>query len=268
MPQRGYGFDHKGVPPMIRNDLHVHSIRSLCGVHTVMEIVEIAARKGMRSVNICDHGKASGKEIKFNVINDKQRFPRNIQSAQGVTISITTGIEANILDLDGNSDFPLDQACEFDLVSAGFHSMARELSSGKSRQSNTQALENYLKRFPLDILTHPCIATFPLDTEALVDLSIEYGFALEVNNTNLRLKKTDVDRLKDMIDLAVTKGALVSEDSDGHTLDEIGENEQIAKLLKTIGRNGDDVFFNRNDELLDQFIEKRQAIRGCRYPSG
>ena len=253
---------------MIRNDLHVHSIRSLCGVHTVMEIVEIAARKGMRSVNICDHGKASGKEIKFNVINDKRSFPRNIQSTQGITISITTGIEANILDIDGNSDFPLDQACEFDLVSAGFHSMAKELASAKSRQSNTQALENYLKRFPLDILTHPCIVNFPLDTEALVNLSVKYGFALEVNNTNLRLKKTDVDRLKNMIDLALTKGAPISENSDGHTLDEIGENEHIAKLLKTMGLNGDDVFFNRNDKLLDQFLEKSKKIRVCRYPSG
>jgi len=233
-----------------------------------MEIVEIAARKGMRSVNICDHGKASGKEIKFNVINNKQRFPRNLQSAQGATISITTGIEANILDIDGNSDFPLDQACGFDLVSAGFHSMAKELALGKSPQSNIRALENYLKRFPLDILTHPCIATFPLDTETVVNLSIEYGFALEVNNTNLRLNKTDVDRLKDMIDLALAKGALISEDSDGHTLDEIGENEQIEALLKTMGLNGDDVFFNRNDELLNQFIEKRNGIRDCRYPSG
>jgi putative hydrolase len=232
-----------------------------------MEIVEIAARKGMRSVNICDHGKASGKEIKFNVINDKHRFPRTIQSARGMTICITTGIEANILDIDGNSDFPLDQACEFDLVSAGIHSMAKELASGKSHQSNTQALENYLKRFPLDILTHPCIATFPLDTGKLVDLSVKYGFALEVNNTNLRLKKTDVDRLKDMIDLALAEGAQISENSDGHTLDEIGENEQITKLLKTMGLNGDDVFFNRSDELLDQFLEKRNRNRDCRYPS-
>ena len=148
---------------MIRNDLHVHSIRSLCGVHTLLEIVEIAAGKGMRSVNICDHGKASGKEIKFDVINNKRRFPRVIQSTQGKSVTVLTGIEANILDMDGNSDFPADQAREFDLVSAGFHSMAKELASKKSPRINTQALENYLKRYPLDILTHPCITAFPLD---------------------------------------------------------------------------------------------------------
>lgn len=246
---------------MIRNDLHVHSIQSLCGVHTYFEIVEIAAGKGMRLVNICDHGKASGKTIKFDVINDKRRFPRTIPSTQGVPVQVLIGIEANILDIKGNSDFPVDQAREFDLVNAGFHSMAKELATKKSLQNNTQALENYLKRFPLDILTHPCIAAFPLDLDKVVDLAIEYGFALEVNNTNLRLGKIDVGRLKKMIHLAKEKGATLSENSDGHTLIEIGENEEIVKLLKDIGLNGDDLFINRNDGLLDQFLAERKKIR-------
>ncbi|MBT8350296.1 MAG: hypothetical protein KJO26_03550, partial [Deltaproteobacteria bacterium] len=153
-------------------------------------------------------------------------------------------------------------------ISAGFHSMAKELASGKSLQSNTQALENYLSRFPLDILTHPCIATFPLDTEIVVNLAVKYGFALEVNNTKLRLKKTDVGELKDMIDLAIEKGVALSENSDGHTIDEIGENEQIEKLLKSMGLNGNDVFFNRNDKHLYEFLEGRKIIRDSQHPSG
>lgn len=248
---------------MIRNDLHVHSIRSLCGVHTLFEIVEIAAGKGMRTVNICDHGEKSGQAIKFSVVNDKRRFPRDIQSAQCASISMLIGIEVNILDIDGRSDFPVDQARGFDLVSAGFHSMAAKLASEKSPQYNTQALENYLKRYPLDILTHPCIAKFPLDLGKVVNLSIAYGFALGVNNTNLRLGKTDVEQLKKMIHLAKGKGAFLSENSDGHTYIEIGENEKIVKLLQEMRLNGDDVFFNRDDNRLDQFLTSRKKIRDC-----
>ena len=246
---------------MIRNDLHVHSIRSLCGVHTLLEIVEIAAGKGIRTVNICDHGEASGQHIKFSTINDKRRCPRVIKSTQGIAVNVLTGIEVNILDIDGNSDFPVDQAHDFDVISAGLHSMAKELASEKSSRSNTQALENYLKRYPLDIFTHPCIATFPLDLEKVVKLSVKYGFALEINNTALRLEKIDVGRLKNMILLAKEKGAALSENSDGHTLIEIGENEEIVKLLKEVGLNGDDVFINRNDSTLDQFLAGRKKIR-------
>ena len=32
---------------MIRHDLHVHSVQSRCGMHAVLEIVEIAAYKGL-----------------------------------------------------------------------------------------------------------------------------------------------------------------------------------------------------------------------------
>ena len=92
-------------------------------------------------------------------------------------------------------------------------------------------------------------------------MSLKYGFALEVNNTNLRLGKTDITRLKDMIHLAKKKGAALSENSDGHTFMEIGENEKITKLLKEIKLNGDDIFINRDDEILDKFVARRKKIR-------
>ena len=163
---------------MIRNDLHVHSLQSLCGLHTLLEIVEIAAAKGIQTVNICDHGSALGKKMNFGVLADKRRCPRDIVSSKGIKVRVLVGIETNILDIDGNSDFPERYPTMFDLVSAGFHSCAEKLRSAKSRENNTKALENYLKRYPLDIVTHPCIATFPLDLEKVVKLSLEYGLSL------------------------------------------------------------------------------------------
>jgi putative hydrolase len=246
---------------MIRNDLHVHSNQSLCGLHTLLEIVEIAASKGMRTMNICDHGKACGKEINFGVLTDKTRRPKDIKSLKGTMVTVLAGIETNILDIDGNSDFPEEYRGRFDLVSAGFHFPGKNLAAGKSAKQNTKALENYLKRYPLDILTHPCIATFPLDLEKVVELSLEYGFALEVNNTNLRVGKTDVKQLRRMIHLAKEKGAILLENSDGHTFFEIGENDRVEELLEEMQVNGNDIFRNRHDNVLDKFIEKRKGIR-------
>ena len=178
-------------------------------------------------------------------------------------MSVLVGIEANILDIDGDSDFPASRASRFDLVSAGLHSPAKELAAKECPEANTQALTNYLKRSPLDILTHPCIAPFPFDLPALVDLAVHYGFALEVNNTNLRVGKTDVPHLERMIRLARDKGATLLETSDGHTFHEIGENERIEALLKQMDISGDELFLNRSDEAVDAFIEQRRARRGC-----
>jgi len=176
-------------------------------------------------------------------------------------ITILAGIETNILDVDGNSDFPERFRGDFDLVSAGFHFPAETLIAERSAKKNTKALENYLKRYPLDILVHPCIATFPLEMEKVVDLSLEYGFALEVNNTNLRVGKTVRTQLRSMIGLAKEKGAILVENSDGHSFFEIGENELIEDLLMEMHLNGNDLFINRHDNVLDDFVEKRKGLR-------
>jgi putative hydrolase len=241
---------------MIRNDLHVHSIQSMCGLHTLLEIVEIAASKGMRLVNISDHGSALGKEMNFGVLTDKRRRPEKISSSRGKVITVLAGIETNILDINGKSDFPQNLVNRFDLVSAGFHHPI-----GKSAADNTTALENYLARYPLDILTHPCIATFPHDLERVVTLSLECGFALEVNNTNLRVGKTDVEQLEQLIHLARESGAMLVENSDGHSFFEIGENDKVEELLKRLRIDGDEVFVNRDDLRLDEFVSQRKRVR-------
>lgn len=241
---------------MIRNDLHVHSVQSLCGIHTLLEIIEIAGKKGMRLVNVSDHGSALGKKMNFAVIANKKRWPEKIKSSHGKVISVLAGIEANILDIDGNSDFPERYVNQFDLVSAGFHHPI-----GKSAVDNTKALKNYLAKYPLDILTHPCIATHPLLIEEVVALSQEYGFALEVNNTNLRVGKTDIRQLKKMIELASENNALLVENSDGHTFIEIGENEKIEALFQSLQVDGDQIFVNRDDLRLEKFLSQRTKKR-------
>ncbi len=241
---------------MIRNDLHVHSIQSMCGLHTLLEIVEIAAKKGMRLVNISDHGSAAGKKMNFWVLADKKRCPEVISSTQGEPISVLAGIETNILDINGKSDFPRGLLGKFDLVSAGFHHPL-----GKSADENTKALENYLAQYPLDILTHPCIATYPQNLEKLIALSLEHGFAMEVNNTNLRLDKTDVKQLEKLINLARESNAILVETSDGHSFFEIGENDKIEELLLKLRIDGDEIFINRDDHKLDNFISQRKKIR-------
>jgi len=243
---------------MILHDLHVHSIQSACGLHTVLEIVDIAAAKGVKTVNICDHGEASGRKVNFGVFVDKRRFPREVRSRSGKSVTILGGIEVNILDEQGNSDLPRKYLSLFDLISAGFHPLTVPLPSAVR---NTRALENYLKHSPLDILTHPCIRSAPIDIDRIVDLSLEYGFALEVNNTNLRLGKTDHEQILRMIDIASTRGARLVENSDGHTFAEIGENDKIEELLAYAGCSGSALFLNRDETRLTAFLKERKNLR-------
>jgi hypothetical protein len=84
---------------------------------------------------------------------------------------------------------------------------------------------------------------------------------MEVNNTNLRVGKTDIEQLKKMIHLAKDQGALLVENSDGHSYFEIGENDKIEELLQDLKLDGNALFLNRDDDALNRFLDKRKAIR-------
>lgn len=244
---------------MIRNDLHVHSVQSFCGIHTVLELAQIAAKKGIRLMNVSDHGSDSGRRMNFGVLVNKNRLPNPVTAPDGSSVIMLRGIEANIQNRAGETDIPAKLIHRFDLISAGFHFFG-ELGGGKERE-NTEAAVNAVLKNPIDILTHPCIKTFPLDLPAIVDLAAEKRFALEINNTNLREKKTDLERLKTMIRLAVDKKVRLVENSDGHTYHEIGENAEIEELLGGMGLKGDDILLNRDDAALDAFVEERRGLR-------
>jgi len=239
----------------------VHSIQSACGFHTLFEIVQIARQKGMYSVNISDHGSAAGRYMNFGILVDRDRLPDPVTPPGSQGLKIWRGIEANILDEEGNSDIPEKYVAKFDLISAGFHSCGNLPKFG-STEDNTRALINFLKKYPVDILTHPCTKGFPLHIPAVVELALAYGFKLEINNANLKRGKEDRHKLEQMITLATTQETkLLIETSDGHTYQEIGENDAIEKLLAEMSLRGTEILLNRSSAKLVDFVHERKIKR-------
>ncbi len=223
---------------VLRHDFHTHSLQSACGIHTIAEILDIAAQKGVESVNVCDHGDAAGRKMNFGVLSSRKRTPMEVPVATGsapVTVRLLAGIEANILD-DGVTDLPLAKmergGCPFALISGGFHSYAKELKRRKDPRANFEALSRYVARYPIDILTHPCIGPFPLPVSDLVQLAKAHGFALEVNNTNLVVGKTNLALLKQMITEARALDVTLLCNSDGHTWHELFECGAVRALVE------------------------------------
>ena len=224
---------------VLRHDFHIHSLQSSCGMHSILEILQIAANKGVETVNISDHGNALGRQMNFGVITDLKRTPRRIiipiNFFKRVKIRLLAGIESNIGD-EGETDLPVNKKNKpihnFSLISAGFHSNAKLLKSQRNAQNNFNALSKYVEKFPLDILTHPCIKSFPLPIKDLVQLAKEYNFYLEVNNTNLVVGKTNCKMLMKMIEESLSHGVTLICNSDGHTWHELFECGAVRNIVE------------------------------------
>jgi len=262
---------------VIPYDLHIHSIQSACGMHTVLELLEIASKKDMCGINICDHGKLAGQIMNFGVIANPLRTPKRVEfidkDGDERGVDLFAGIEANICE-DGSSDMPdwTKASHQFDLISAGFHNESSgSLKTMKDEYLNFGALSEFVKKYPLDILTHPCIASYPLPIGDLLMLAAKHGFALEVNNTNLLVEKTDLEKLRLMVEGAIEDGVRLVCNSDGHTWHEMGRYNLVYDLFKKFGfasnnQEFENIFplnFDTTGKSLRKFISERKEKRGC-----
>ncbi|RJP62156.1 MAG: PHP domain-containing protein [Candidatus Auribacter fodinae] len=235
---------------MLECDLHLHTIKSRCGYATPLEMMNQAADLGMKAIAITDHGHYTGGYISHALF----RFPdmyRGVRVYKGVEIAVHKDTE--------KIGLPMKYLHNFDLILAGFH---LDVSPDNSPDDHARILLDYLRAYPfIDIISHPCIHTYPINFEMVVPEAVKMGIAFELNNKNLEMGKTDITRLKTMIDLVMEHNGLFSFNSDAHTVFEVGEDDSIKKFLGEYKSIPDSIVINSSPEKAAEFISRRRHLK-------
>lgn len=231
-------------------DLHVHTNKSPCGLHTLLEILGLARERGMEMVAITDHDHGKGTGIRVL----SYRFPKVYQG-----IRILAGIEFSIRD-GGVLAVPASVKIEaLDICLAGFHETNRTIRDDP-RQC-TDDLEQLLERFPfVDILAHPTIAGFDLEHERAAALLARHGVAVEINNSALRYGKEDPERLAHLVRCCVDQAVPVAIDSDAHTAPELGADE-LAREVLARAEVPEELVLTANVERVERFVQERRPLK-------
>jgi putative hydrolase len=165
---------------MITVDLHTHSIFSLCGMHTVVEMLTRAKELGMDALAITDHGPTLGGRL------GSPFFERLHDPVEG--IRLLKGVESNLLDEKGAIDFPLRYLRWTDVVLLGIH---HNTAGGLGAETYTDMLIAAIERSPfVDIVAHPNDRVYPVDFPRLAAAVKSLGAALELNNAKTLLGLT------------------------------------------------------------------------------
>lgn len=229
-------------------DYHTHT-RFSHGRGTVLENVAAARARGLEAVAISDHGPANlfGVGVPSLSTFDAIRKEVNAARAKYPDMEVLLGVEANVIDVDGTLDVPESELGWFDVVLAGLHPfvrwrrplvgwslVARSAAAGWSgigersaRRLNTQALVNAVRRFRIDVVTHPGYG-LPVDTRELAEACAERGTAMEIN---ARHRHTCVE----YIAIAREAGARFALGSDAHEPARVGDVERAARLARAAG---------------------------------
>lgn len=195
----------------IRGDLHAHTDWS-DGAGSLEEMAEAARKFGYQYLVISDHTQSLGVASGLTVERLwAQREEINALNARWDDFRLLQGCELEIK-ADGSLDFPDEVLADLDFVVASVHTSLRQEQS-----QITQRVVNALRNPYVDVIGHPSGRILgqregsAVDLDAVIEIAVQTGTALEVNSIPSRLDLDDIH-----VRRAVSLGAHIAINSDAH----------------------------------------------------
>jgi putative hydrolase len=214
---------------MLKVDFHTHSIASGHAINTIYEMVHVAKNKGITHLGITEHGpmmEGASHSGYFWISNQLTRLE---------SIEIFLGIEANIINQDGEIDLDKDLLSKQRIVSAGLH---KKTPLDDCLNANyTESIMNAISNPSIKIVTHPYRPEFPTDLEQIFHEAYKQDTLLELNNSvfgyayhlpELIFNYTKLVKLCKKYDFPIIIG------SDAHVAEKIGDDTNIKHIQKKL----------------------------------
>ena len=237
----------------LKIDLHSHTVSSGHAYSTLLENLRAAKEKGLEALAMTDHGPnmPGGPHLYhfYNLLS----LPTEYEG-----IRLLRGVEANIMDRQGQIDLSIDIAGKLDIVLAGAHFYC--ISTG-SVEENSKAIVNAMANPFVDIIVHPGNPEFEISPELIMEGAARHGCAVEVNNSSLshNRRRSKPFCLK-IAQLAVEYKVPIAVGSDAHFVHRIGEFGGAEDLLLEVGVP-EELILNTSQARLDAYLASRRAKR-------
>jgi putative hydrolase len=230
---------------MLRIDLHVHTVNSGHGFNSIHEMAQEAARKKMKIIGITDHGPFKTGAHMHDYFKMGFRIPDHLFG-----VRILFGAELNITD-HGVLDFEESMLKRLRIILAGYHN--HKYYQDKGVKKNTKNMVLAIKNPYVNVISHPYLATCPVNILKVVDEACKSGKLLELNVSNFRytnkITPDSLVRAKKMIARLKEKKQKFIVNSDAHIIHELGDDSPVMARQKELGFTARDVINNYPEEL-------------------
>jgi putative hydrolase len=217
---------------MLKIDLHLHTVASGHAQSTVLEYVNQAKKLKMKVIGISDHGPGNTETIVSEIyFMTLKRLPKKIGS-----LRLLRGIEANIINKNGDIDINDSVIKGLDYVMANFHKNTNYHDQGKNL--NTEVMIKTIRSGKVNIISHPFLnKLFPLDLKKISEEACRNNVLLELNLSALaKSRKEDYILPNVRIMLGVVKKfkKKVIIGSDSHNIWELADDSYLQAVKKKI----------------------------------
>jgi putative hydrolase len=218
---------------------HTHSRYSKLnhGKSTVEEMIDGAEAIGLKEYAITDHGYRHIFGIRKN--NIPKLKERIVKYSENKNVVCKMGLEFNLLGANGECDFVEKYADLYDIRLLGAHKAGivnfKNLfkfilpnvfknKSIKVKDMNTESYIQAIKKYKIDIITHPN-EYIKIDPYKLAVGCVENNCYLEINNKHMSLSAEDISvMLKTDVQFIIS--------SDAHIANRVGSVERAVQFVK------------------------------------
>lgn len=233
-------------------DTHTHTIASIHAYSTLMENIQIAKKKSLTGLAVTDHapGLGTGETFPKSYFgNMRKAIPEVVDG-----LRIIKGVEANVMDHDGNLDLPTSTFEKLDLVIASCHEKVVKPATIKEHD---KIWENIAKNPWVDIIGHSGNGNYDFSHEKIIKLFKEYDKIVEINSSSFPYRKNARKNCRDIALLCKKYGVKVTISSDAHFATDIGNFTESLNMLEDI-QFPQELIVNRN---LDTLLEALPKIK-------
>ena len=230
-------------------DMHTHTVASGHAYSTIHENIQFAKKHGMKFLGTSDHGSTmTGGPTEYFFHNLKV-VPREMDG-----VKILRGMEANILDVNGNIDEIDSKALDgLDYLIASLHIVCIEPST---KEDNTMAILNVMDKEKVKIIGHPDDARYELDYEAIVKKAKEKNILLEVNNSSLSpntSREGARENILKYLELCKEYGVRIIMGTDSHICYDIGVFQYAEAIIEEANFPKELVINYWEDQIIEFF---------------
>lgn len=230
-------------------DTHTHTIASGHAYSTLIENAQVAASKGLSLLCVTDHAPTMPGAPHFWHFANQRVLPRFLHG-----VGILRGVEANILNTDGEVDIEPRIADSLDWILASFH---EPVFPPVSRAVHTQALLNVITSGRVHALGHLGNPNFDFDFELVISAAARHNVLIEINNSSLcGSRHGSQARCEAIAACAKEVGARLTTGSDAHFAHDVGNFIHVSALLKKVDFPVEQVVTHHPRSFLD-FLEER-----------
>lgn len=210
----------------IKFDTHTHTVASAHAYSTIAENAAYAAKVGMDGIAVTEHAPTMPDAPHEWFFRNLKNLPRELYSQK-----LLSGVELNILDLEGTVDLDSDLLKLLDVVNASIHS---PVYKDNGAADHTSAYEAVVKNPYIDIICHSGSPAYPYDYEYIIKLAKEYNKLIEINNHSFYVRKQSISNCRRIAELCMKHGVGIVVSSDAHFFTDIGNYKQALGMLSEI----------------------------------